>query len=620
MRRPGLRERVRYRFDNFMSRGTPALIFGLFVVSLAIVVVFAIVVRITHSVPKGQPRGFGHVLWGNVLRSLDSGTVAGDTGSVLFLASMMAVTIGGIFVLSALIGVLSTGLEAKLDELRKGRSRVIESGHTVILGWSQEIYTILSEIITANANKRRSLIVILADRDKVEMEDDVRERLGTPRRTRIVCRRGDPTDLDEIDIAGVQQARSVIVLSPDNDDPDPDVLKSLLAIVNDPNRRSAPYHVVAQIRDPDNADVAKMIGKDEVELVLVDDLISRITAQTCRQSGLSIVYTELLDFDGDEIYFAKESSLVGKTYGEALAAFRDSALIGLHNGSAELNPPMETPITADHELILISEDDDTIHLGGPSTADGDAIVADPDAAPAPERTLVLGWNRRASQVVSELDNYVASGSIITIVAEAVTPPALANMTATVIDGDPTDRATLDGLDVTSFDHVIILSAFDSEEAQRADARTLITLLHLRDIATKTGARFSITTEMVDVRNRTLAEVAKADDFIVSDRLVSLMMAQVSENKHLSSVFADLFDADGSEVYLKPATRYVAPGTSVDFYTVLEAAKRRGETAIGYRKTVQANDASSAYGVVVNPDKTQPVTFDERDKVIVLAED
>ena len=30
------------------------------------------------------------------------------------------------------------------------------------------------------------------------------------------------------------------------------------------------------------------------------------------------------------------------------------------------------------------------------------------------------------------------------------------------------------------------------------------------------------------------------------------MAQVSENKALSAVLVDLFDADGSEIYLKPA--------------------------------------------------------------------
>ena len=50
--------------------------------------------------------------------------------------------------------------------------------------------------------------------------------------------------------------------------------------------------------------------------------------------------------------------------------------------------------------------------------------------------------------------------------------------------------------------------------------------------------------MLDLRNRELAEVTQADDFIVSDQLISLMLAQVAENKHLNAVFADLFDPRG----------------------------------------------------------------------------
>ena len=88
-----------------------------------------------------------------------------------------------------------------------------------------------------------------------------------------------------------------------------------------------------------------MVGGDEAELVLVGDLIARIIAQTCRQSGLSVVYTELLDFGGDEIYFRAEPALVGKTFGDALLAYEDSAVIGLcpAGGAPQLNPPLDTP-------------------------------------------------------------------------------------------------------------------------------------------------------------------------------------------------------------------------------------------------------------------------------------
>ena len=118
--------------------------------------------------------------------------------------------------------------------------------------------------------------------------------------------------------------------------------------------------------------------------------------------------------------------------------------------------------------------------------------------------------------------------------------------------DTTDRRILDGLSVPDFDQVIILCYSDSMAVQEADAKTLITLLHLRDMAEKGGHDFRIVTEMLDARNRELAEVTQADDFIVSNKLVSLMLAQASENEYLSAIFDDLLDEKGSYFYMRPA--------------------------------------------------------------------
>jgi hypothetical protein len=126
--------------------------------------------------------------------------------------------------------------------------------------------------------------------------------------------------------------------------------------------------------------------------------------------------------------------------------------------------------------------------------------------------------------------------------------------------------------------------------------------------------------MRDIRNRNLAEITGADDYIVSDQVLSLLLTQISETKELSAVFWDLFDPEGSEIYLKPVTRYVKPGVPVNFYTVVKSASQIGEVAIGYRLVHQRNDAENAYGVVVNPAKSNAVTFSEHDMIIVLAED
>ncbi len=627
MNRPSRAERLRYAFDNFMARGTIALILGLFVVAAIGVILITIFV---YFVFNSDGVGITDLLWNSLMRTLDPGTMGGDTGSFGFLLGMLGITLFGIFLISALIGIINTGLEGKLDSLRKGRSRVVESGHTVILGWSQEIYTVVSELVTANANQPKSAIVILADRDKGDMDDDIRSRLPNTGRTSVICRTGAPMDIDDLEIARLETSRAIVILSPETDDPDADVIKTMLAVTNHPRRRPEPYHIVAELHDPDNLDVARLVGGTEAQLILAGDLIARITAQTCRQAGLSIVYTELLDFDGDEIYFATVPELAGRTFGEALLAFEDSALIGLRpaGGAPKLNPPMDTIIAAGDEVIVVSEDDDTVRLGSTAAeVDETAIRTVEPAPPAPERTLVLGWNRRAPTIIRELDGYVAAGSETIVVADttgadvslADLRPAIANQSIRFIRADTTSRSVLDRLDVPSFDHIVVLCYSDDLETQRADSRTIITLLHLRDMEDRSGLDFSIVSEMLDLRNRALAEVTHADDFIVSARLVSLLMAQVAENAHLNAVFADLFDQDGSEIYLRRAADYIAPGVEVTFATVVASARRRGEVAIGYRRVAARGASAGDQGVTINPPKSERLTLGERDSVIVLAE-
>ncbi|MBI3737684.1 MAG: NAD-binding protein [Chloroflexi bacterium] len=634
--KPTLRERVSYQFDNLMSKGTFALIAGLFLTSLTIILLAAAIIRLGGLItaPEGsaQPMSFGEAAWESLMRTLDSGTMGGDTG-VGFRVIMLFVTLGGVFVVSTLIGVLSNGIEDQMDRLRKGRSRVLESDHTVILGWSPQVFTTISELVEANKNRRGgAVIAILADEDKVEMEDEIRERIPDTKNTKVICRSGSPIDPADIEIVSPHTARSIIVL-PESKDPDAHVIKCVLALTNNPNRREEPYHIVTQVRNPKNLEVLKMVGqRDHVQPILSSDLIARIVAQTSRQSGLSVVYTELMNFGGDEIYFVDApASLIGKTYGDSLLAYENSTVIGLErsDGTILMNPPMETDIRAGDRIFAISEDDDTVVLSGMSSfpIDEKAIHSASKARkPGPEKCLILGWNRSGTTIICELDNYVVKGSQVTVVSDVFNIEKqirehcgkLPNQKVTIIEDDTTDRTLLEKINAPDYDHVIVL-AYSTLEPQEADARTLVTLLHLRDIAVRDETPFSIVSEMLDLRNRELAEVAGVDDFIVSEHLVSLMMTQLSENADLFAVFTDIFDPEGSEIYLKPVSDYVATGQAVNFYTVTEAAKRRGETAIGYRLMSQSDDADKSYGVHTNPKKSEMVTFAPEDKIIVIAE-
>lgn len=630
MKSPTIKKRFQYWFDNYMSRGTGALITALFMLSGLIIFTVAALVKITGNAPDDM--SLLQLAWMALLRTLDSGTMGGDTGSFFFLFMMLVVTFGGIFVVSALIGIINNGLEDKLDELRKGRSAVLENDHTLILGWTPQIFTIISELVLANESRKSgAVIVIMADHDKVEMEDAVNERIPDTKNTRVICRSGSPNDLTDLEIACPHTARSIIVLA-EGADPDTHVIKSVLALTNNPNRRAEPYHIVTQIRDPRNMDVVKMIGiKDLVQPILTNDLIARVVAQTSRQSGLSLVYTELMNFGGDEIYFKQEPALSGKTFGDSLHAYETSTLMGIRktDGTISLSPSMDTRIQSGDQVFVLSADEDKINLSGLSRIPLDESliqISGKASRPKPERVLILGWNRSGSTIIRELDNYVAKGSQITVVSDIVNLEKkirldngkLKNQKITVQEGDIRDRALLEKLGASEYDHVIVL-AYSHLGQQEADAITLITLLHLRDIAERDETPFSIISEMLDLRNRELAKAAKVDDFIVSEHLISLMMAQLSENAELMDVFADIFDPEGAEIYLKPTSDYVATGQPVNFYTVTEAARRRGETALGYRLMSESHDSEKAYGVHTNPKKSEKVSFTSEDKVIVIAE-
>jgi hypothetical protein len=221
---------------------------------------------------------------------------------------------------------------------------------------------------------------------------------------------------------------------------------------------------------------------------------------------------------------------------------------------------------------------------------------------------------------------VSKGSQVTVVADIYNIEKqiraqggrLKNQKLVVMEGETTDRDLLNKLNIQDYDHVIVL-AYSTLDPQEADAKTLVTLLHLRDIAEKDETPFSIVSEMLDLRNRELAEATQVDDFIVSDHLVSLMMSQLSENGELFDVFTDIFDPEGAEIYLKPIGDYVVTGQPVNFYTVVEAARLHGETAIGYRLEKEEGDAGRSYGVHTNPKKSEKVVFTSADKVIVIAE-
>lgn len=612
--KPGLKEKFRYQFDNIMSKGTIALVVLLFLITLAVVVITGIIGGLINNDSAWA------TIWQSLLHAIDTGTIgADDPNNLGYLILMLIVTVCGIFITSILIGIINSGFEQKLYDLRKGSSKVIETGHTVIIGFNDSLFTILSELIVAGENQKKNCIVVLGEEEKTVMEDLIKSHIEDCKSTRIICKSGKLTENFLYDRASLETSKSIII----NQQNDLSVIQIILAAVNylkSKNAFDSKVHISSSIYNKANLDAAIIAGEGKAEILFFQDALSRIIAHTVRQPGLSLVLTEFFDFEGDEFYFENFPELSGKTFGDILNLFENSTVVGLeHNGKVMLNPPMDTALNPKDGIIHLAEDD---NASKPQSMipelDLTAETYAEDREASNSHLLVLGYNHYLKDIFTELDQYVQDGTTITVGGMEI-PPSLAsgeyqNLKLTTKECNIYSRENLESLVQNSTESILILSDLESG-IEEADAKTLLLLIHLRDIGKKRNQRFHLTSEMRSESNQKLAKVASVNDFVVGSSIVNLMIAQISENRKLSLLFQDLLDADGSELYMKKARRYVKADTQTDFYTLTEIARKRNEIVVGYKKILP-----DGMQIKTNPKKSETVSFSSEDYLIVIAED
>ncbi|MYW69800.1 NAD-binding lipoprotein [Streptomyces sp. SID8379] len=598
-----IRTRLRYWFDNFLGRSTLTLVACLTLVCLAVVIPASVAqVLVGRPVPTTLA-GQAAAVWTTVGATL---RIGGAVGAPAFVVLSVLLALVSLLFVSTLVSVITTGMNDKILELRLGRSTIVEEQHTVVLGWSDQVFPVISELVTANAHRRRATVALLAPRDKVQMEEEITTKVGATGATRVVCRSGSPTDPAVLARVSPHTAAAVIVLSPGDHEGDWTVVRTLLALGTVVGAAAAPT-VVAAVREPSHHTAAVLAAGPGGRVLDIDAITARLLAQCSRQPGLSLVYQELLDFAGCEFHTVQEPALTGRTYGDALLSYARSCVVGLlrPDGRPALNPPASTVITERDRIILITEDDTTALVSDePLPFDENAIVLPLPRETKPARMLLMGWNRRAPLIIDQLARYVGPDSRLDLVP-----------------GGPWAPHDLDALDVLAYDSVIVLGSEVAGSVGTADSdyHVLETLLHLRAAEQAAGRSLHVAAELSDDRNRLIAPMSPGADFVVSGRLISLLMTQISENPRTAALFEELFTAGGNRIHLGPAADYVPLGHTVAFADVVAAGRRRDRSVIGYR--LHAGSATGPrFGVRVNPGKDERVVFGEADTVIAITRD
>lgn len=681
-----LRDRLKYRFDNFMASGGLAVFLALAVMFVLAFIVMGGVRTVAFLVsPDAEVDGVGDLLWRVFFQIIDAGALAElDSGSnLLGKLTAIATVFLGLVLFSSMVAFITQQFEARIAVLRKGMSKVAEHDHTLILGFTERVFDMVTELTEAFSSEKEGVLVIVAPEEKERMDDALRQHIEgwhaidqetaqfegrkpakksrklRIKNTRFVTRTGSLTSLSVLRRVGIKRATSVVIL---NEAPasasdrekllaDARVLKSVMAVVAaagtalyrrvDKKKQKQPrLHLVAELHDEGYRALAKNIVKGQIRTLNEASILARMLVQTSRCPGLSVVYGNLVGFEGNEFYFfTPPGGWAGMTFGDSQLRFAHSVPLGIRveNGTVVLNPEQTRPLLDTDELVVLAEDDRTIGYSDRPVAVPRSLDYPTHRAPIPhERQLILGWSNKTRIMMKEYAEYLADGSEVDLAVNEVTPEIQAEFDA-ISGRHPGIQMSLRQIDIDGgalaelepyrYNNVQILAG-NGRAAEEIDSMTIMTLLQLRQIfcerQEETGqpVHTQLITEVAGSGNEDVVLQVGVKDFLMSNQLVSKILAQVSQEAAVMDVYDDLFSEKGSEVYLKPVTLYfeVKDLNKLTFADCVVAAQARGEVCMGFKRVAEEMDKSKHYGVYLLPDKNAEIKLSRRDVLITLAVD
>ena len=646
--------RYRYRFDTFMAKGGGSIFKALTAVFVATFLLIGILrgtlllifpeVGLQH-----ENIGFLGNLYITFLEITDPGNMAQDIySSAAYKIFAVLAGVAGIVMLSALIAFITTALDQKNYELKRGRSKVVEDGHTLILGWNeQRITETLRELIIANESEKDACVVILADKDKQEMDEVLQLRVKDTGTTRIVTRSGDVSTLTNLDMVSLESCSAVVIFASCDDtdnaeqkaSSDAKAIQTVLATMGNGTAKDE-FSVVVEIFNPTHREIVRSSFPDHVVTVNTSDILAKLLVQTSRSVGLSVVYNEILSFDGCDLYFV-DAEWAGRTFGEISYHFHDGVPMGIRDADSNItmNPLPDCVLQPNDEILILADDDSTIFFeDSPVAAPADHALSGMRLEQRVESELMIGWTLKSPAIIREFADYINDGSRIHILLKDPTDDQaeqiealnqeLESIEVGLIQKDCLNIEDLMSVKPFEYDNIIILAGNGSRDANfdaaRVDSENIVALLLLRRIFSQypTESRNTkLITEILDSQNDALVAKAGVQDVVISNRLVSMIMAQISESRDIEKVYDDIFQEDGSEIYLKPASLYFESlPIQVCFADMMAIAQKRDEVCIGVKIKALETNKESNNGITLIPEKNTVYDLQIDDSLVVLAED
>ncbi|WZY76130.1 hypothetical protein YC2023_022514 [Brassica napus] len=523
-----LKKRIAYSLD---------VCFSVYPYAKLLALLFATVVLIVYgglALYAVSDCGVDEALWLSWTFVADSGNHADRIGVGPRIVSV-AISAGGMLIFATMLGLISDAISKMVDSLRKGKSEVLESNHILILGWSDKLGSLLKQLAIANKSIGGGVVVVLAERDKEEMETDIAKFEFDLMGTSVICRSGSALILADLKkVKFLKHKLQQVFLGGETSDSETfdrfqfqmrvlslclDLMKTLIRLflalsitMSDARalrvvlsltgvKEGLKGHVVVEMCDLDNEPLVKLVGGERIETVVAHDVIGRLMIQCALQPGLAQIWEDILGFENAEFYIKKWPQLDGRRFEDVLLSFPNAIPCGVKvavDGKIVLNPSDNYVLEEGDEILVIAEDDDTYAPGSLPEVRMCHFPKMQNPPKYPEKILFCGWRRDIDDMIKVLEALLAPGSELWMFNEVpdqerekkltdagLNISKLVNIRLVHRQGNAVIRRHLESLPLETFDSILILAEQSLENSiVHSDSRSLATLLLIRDIQSK----------------------------------------------------------------------------------------------------------------------------------------
>jgi hypothetical protein len=328
--RPGLAtvrgavaSRVHWQLDRLVSKGPSA------VIAVACLIVIGIAVLggvLTLAVTSGS---FANRAWSSFTEMLGGPGVRQEGAWPLRLISLAMVVVGIVFV-SLVIALVVTALQGSLDRVRNGTPPLRHVPDLVILGWSDQLFTLLREFAVAQGGRSAAIV---SARPRAWMDAEIAKECGDIRgRLTVECRTADRADPRDLGLVRIRDVPRVVILGEPDDRDDAAVVKSVFATVTG-TPADTDHLIIAEVCG--QAVTRSLAEVFDRRLLTVDtnELLALVMAESVREQGMGQLLDQLTSYRGCEFYeHPVPAEFLDKSFGYLAWSLLSASPIGIVRG------------------------------------------------------------------------------------------------------------------------------------------------------------------------------------------------------------------------------------------------------------------------------------------------